>query len=565
MINTQIAEILFNMASYIEMESGKNAFFRARALKNASDVLSSFPYDLSSPEWCDASKLEKIQGIGKNTAEHIIEFIKTGKVSDYEALKSKSPVKLEELLRIQGIGPKSILKLYKELGVTDVPSLKKAAQENKISALVGFGDKKQSSILESIEFAITHSGRVSIADAEYEINKLFDFMKNDKNIIKIEVAGSLRRRKETIGDIDILVSSKSPGETMTHFVSYKNVEKVLANGETKSSIWLKSKIQVDIRLVDVDSFGAALQYFTGSKEHNVRLRNVAISKGYKLSEYGLFNRNDLKLKEGKDEKKIYEILVKNYIPPELREDQGEIDVAIKGNLPNLIKMSDIKGDLQMHTTFSDGENSIIDMTKKGIELGYEYIGITDHFGKLKIAGAIGESEFDEYLKSIRKADNLISDIKIYASGEIEISKDGELEFDNGLLKKLDYVIASVHFATKMSKDDMTKRIVKALRNPLTKILAHPTGRLIDQRPGFEFDTNEVFKVAREENVALEINAHPKRLDLNDKLTRIAIEMGCKVIINTDSHSISEMDNMKFGIDVARRGWVQKSDLLKINF
>lgn len=565
MINNQIAEILFNMASYIEMESGQNAFFRARALKNASDVLSKFPYDLSSSEWCDVSKLEKIQGIGKNTAAHIVEFIKTGKVSDYEKMKKESPVKLEELLRIQGVGPKSILKLYKELGVNDVKSLKEAALSNKISALAGFGEKKQSAILESIEFAITHSGRISIADAEYEISKLLEYMKVDLNITRIEVAGSLRRRKETIGDIDILVSSNSPKDTMAHFVSYKSVEKVLANGETKSSIWLKSKIQVDIRLVDVDAFGAALQYFTGSKEHNVKLRNVAISKGYKLSEYGLFNRKDLKVKEAADEKKIYEILVGNYIVPELREDQGEIEASENNNLPNLVTLSDIKGDLQMHTTNSDGENSILEMAKKGLELGYDYIGITDHFGKLKIANAIDESEFDAYLNSIRKADKEISGIRIYASGEIEIDKDGELEFNKKLLEKLDYVIASVHFATKMSKDDMTKRIIKALRNPLTKILAHPTGRLIDQRPGFEFDVNEIFKVAREENVAVEINAHPKRLDLNDKLTHIAIDMGCKIVINTDSHSAVEMENMKFGVDVARRGWVQKSNLLKIDF
>ena len=351
---------------------------------------------------------------------------------------------------------------------------------------------------------------------------------------------------------------------MLHFISYRNVEKILAHGATRSSIWLKSKIQVDIRLVNLDSFGAALQYFTGSKEHNVKLRNVAISKGYKLSEYGLFNRGDLKLKEGKDEKKIYEILVNNYIEPELREDQGEIESATKNSLPNLITLSDIKGDLQMHTTFSDGENSIVEMAKKGIDLGYKYIGITDHFGKLKIANAIDESGFETYLKAIRQADKETAGIKIFASGEIEIDKNGDLEFKKELLEQLDYVIAAIHFSTKMAKVEMTKRIIKALRNPLVKILAHPTGRLIDQRPGFEFDHQEVFKVAKEENVALEINAHPKRLDLNDKLTRIAIVMGCKVVINTDSHSIREMENMRFGVDVARRAWVQKDSLLMID-
>jgi len=561
MVNDDLAQIFSNMSAYMEMQSDQKAFFRSRAFRKASEVISKFPYDFADPQWyTDIEKLKKIEGIGQSTAEHIQEYVKTGKIKDYEKMKKESPVKLEELLKIQGIGPKKILKLYKELNVTDIKSLEKIANKGKIATLEGFGEKSQNNILESIKFAIINKDRVSIATAEAIITPLLLYMKQDKNLTKIEPAGSYRRKRETVGDVDILISSKDPKSTMDHFVKYKEVEKVLGHGETKSSIWLKSKIQVDVRLVDVKDFGSALQYFTGNKEHNVKLRNISISKGYKLSEYGLVDRKTEKPIESEDEKKVYELLVGHYIVPELRENLGEIEAAQANKLPNLITLKDIKGDLQMHTTHSDGINSIEEMAKKGIALGYKYIGITDHFGKLQIANAISEKEFSKYINDIRKADAKIKDIKIYASGEIEIDKDGNLEFDKDALRQLDYVIASVHFSTKMAPVDMTKRIIKALKDPLTKILAHPTGRIIGQRPGFEFDYQEVFKVAREENVALEINAHPMRLDLNNELVKMAVDLNCKIIINTDSHSIHEMDYMRYGVDVARRGWLTTKNL-----
>ena len=479
-------------------------------------------------------------------------------------MKAKSPVKLEELLKVQGIGPKKILKLYKELKVTDIESLKKAAESNEISKLEGFGDKSQGNILESIEFAITNKDRKSIALVEPEIQGIIEYLKRCSEIAKFEVVGSYRRRKETVADIDILVASSRPEDAMSYFVNFPKTEKILGHGDTKSSIWLDSKIQVDIRIIPLESFGSALQYFTGSVEHNVKLRNIAISKGYKLSEYGLFNRKTNKVVESKSEKKIYEILVSNYVEPELREDKGELDSAIKNSLPHLITLDDIKGDIQMHSTFSDGVNSIEEMAQKGIELGYKYIGISDHFGKLKIAGAIDESEFDEYLEAVREADSKVKAIKILAGGEVEIDADGNLEFAEEKLKKLDFVVAAIHFKTGMESDLMTKRIIKAVQNPLTTFLAHPTNRLIGQRPGYEFDYNQVFKEAKENNVALEINSQPLRLDLNDSHVKAASEMGCKIVINTDAHSVHEMEYMKYGLDVARRGWIEKKGLFYPN-
>ncbi len=568
MVNQQLSEIFNNMSAYCEMSDDKNAFFRARAFRKASEIIEKFPFDFAQPEWFeDLERMKKLEGIGQRIAEHIKEYVETGKIKDYENMKKESPVKLEELLKVQGVGPKTILKLYKQLGVTNIETLKSAAESGKIAELEGFGPKKEQNIIESIKFAITNKDRVSIARVEEHVDSLVKYLKPDKNILRLEVGGSFRRRKETIGDIDILISSKDPKASIDHFVKYPEIEKILGQGDTKSSIWLKSHLQIDIRVLPLKSFGAALQYFTGNKEHNVKLRNIAIAQNYKLSEYGLFERlkNDQegKMFESDDEAKIYKRLGLQYIIPELREDQGELEAAKKNQLPNVISIKNIKGDFQMHTTNSDGGNSIEEMALKCKSLGYKYMGITDHFGKLKIANAIDVSEFPKYLEDIRKADKKVDGIKIYASGEIEIDKDGDLEFPEELLKELDYVIASVHFSTKMDKKQMTERIIKALKNPLTKILAHPTGRLIGQRPGFEFDYREVFKVAREERVALEINAHPARLDLNDYLTKLAVDLGCKIVINTDSHAVIELNNMKYGIDVARRGWVQEKDLAKI--
>lgn len=561
MVNIEIANILDKMSSYVLLTEDKNAFFKARALQRASETLERFPHDLSSPEWInDINKIKSIEGIGQSIAKHIQDYVKLGYIPEYEEMKKQSPVNLEELLEIQGVGPKTVIKLYKEIGVTDLETLQTAAKNGQIADLEGFGQKSQDKILKSIEFSIKNKGRKNILDAEIEVNEILNYLSKDDNIKRVEPAGSYRRKKDTIGDIDLLAISQSPDKTMEYFVKYPKTESILNQGDTKSSIWLTSKIQMDLRILQEESFGAGMQYFTGSKEHNVRLRNHAIDKGYKLSEYGLFNRKTNELVESENEINIYQKLGLSYIEPELREDNGEIDLASKNKLPQIISQKDIKGDLHTHSTWSDGLNSIEEMVVKAKEMGYEYIGISDHFGKLKIANAIDETEFQDYIKDIKETDEKFKEIKVFASAEVEIGKDGELEFDKNLLKELDYVIASVHFSTQMSSDQMTKRIITALKNPLTKILAHPTGRIINKRPGFDFDYNEVFKVASQENVALEINSHPYRLDLKDQLVKLAIKHGCKIVINTDAHSINELEYIKYGVNVARRGWVQKQDL-----
>ena len=565
MINDQLSQIFINMGAYCEMSSEKNAFFRARAFKKASEIVSKLPFDLADPEWQDHKKLVALEGIGAKIADLILEFVKTNKINDYEDMKTQSPVNLEELLKVQGIGPKTILKLYNELGITDLESLKKAAEQNLISGLDSFGEKKQTKILESIQFSIKNKDRVTLGQAEREIEQLLAYLKLDSNIKKMEVVGSYRRKTETIGDIDILISSKNPEKTSEYFINYSGVEKILGQGETKNSVWLKSKMQVDIRLLDIDLFGSALQYFTGSKEHNVKLRQIAIERGYKLSEYGLVERDSEKMIESKSEEKIYEKILGHYIDPLLRENSGEIEAAIANKLPKLIEEKDIIGDFHMHTTNSDGAFSIEEMAQACTERGYKVMGISDHFGKLKIANAIDESGFDAYLKAIRTADAKIGTIKILASAEVEIDKEGNLEFDPMMLKQLDYVIASAHFSNGMSKADMTKRLIKAIENPLTSLIAHPRNRLINQRPGYEFDYAEVFKAAADHGVAMEINSHPSRLDLSWELIKESTKHGCKIAINTDAHHIDELANMKYGLDMGKKGWLEAKDLWVPNF
>jgi len=580
MINDEIADIIYKMSIYVEMNDDKSSFFQSRALRKGADVISEFPYDFALPEWhLDIDKLTKIEGIGKKIASYINEYVTTGKISEYERLKKESPIKLEELLHIQGLGPKKIKRLYNELGVTDIESLKVVAKKGLIAKLSGFGEKSQANILENIEFAIVNKDRISIALADNVIADLLLYLKKDKNIIQIEPAGSYRRRKETVGDLDILISSKNPEKTIKHFVSYEKVEKILGEGKTKASVWLKQKLQCDLRVVDNKSFGAALQYFTGSKEHNISIRKIAVAKGYKLSEYGLFNRNTNELIESKSETVLYNKLELSYIEPELRIGDDEIiaaknSYALKNGkvlknsptlfLPKLVKLSDIKKDLHMHTVFSDGKNTVFEMAMAAIKLGYSKIGISDHIGNLVIANPIkDENRFKKYLKTIREANESIKGIEILASGEVEVDVNGNLEFPNELLSQLDYVIAGIHMSTSMNKDTMTKRIINVLKNPNVKILAHPTGRLIGKRPPYEFDFNEVCKVAREEGVALEINAHPNRLDLNSRLVRKAKDLGCKISINTDAHSTDGLLLMKYGIDVARGGWITKVDLFDL--
>src|SRR3989344_1323955 len=562
MINQDLAQIFKNIADYIEMEDNPN-FFRVRAFRKAAESLEGYSEDISG---FNIYQLKQISGIGQALAENILEYIKTGKMEYYEQLKASSPVKLEELKKIQGMGPKRVKKLYRELGIKNVEDLKSAAEKGLISKLEGFGEKSEKSILENLKFAILNKERVRIDIALQVAESYIKYLEdNDLGIQKINYCGSLRRMKETIADIDLTVSSKDPAKTSEIFIKYPEVDKVLGHGETKSSVWLKSKIQADMRVIPVEAYGSALQYFTGSKEHNVSLRKIAIKKGYKLSEYGLFKKFSNQKVAGENEGHIYKILVKNYIEPELREDNGEIELALAGNLPKIISIDDVKGDLQMHTTHSDGAHTVDEMIEKCISLGYEFVGITDHFGSLQVANAVREDEFTEYYEDIYRAkEKYKGRIKVFIGAEINIKPKGDLDYSQKKMEKLDYVLASIHSSLEQNTELATQRYLSTLENPVIKIVGHPTGRLIQKRRGLEFDFAKVFAKASEKNVAMEINAHPMRLDLSFNLAKLAKEYGCKISINTDAHSAPELELMKYGVFVARKAGIEKENLFSIS-
>jgi len=562
MINQEIAQIFRNIANYLDMEEGQNNFFRIRAFNAAADAVENHPEDIASLNIYD---LKKIKGVGDSTAKDILEYVKNGVIPYYEELKAKSPVKLEELIKIQGMGPKRIKKLYQELGVTDLVSLKLHAEAGNIAKLDGFGEKSQASIIENLQFAIVNKERTRIDNALLIAEKYIDYLKSkDTNIVQINYGGSLRRRNETVGDIDLLVSSKDPVATSKVFVEYPEIEKVLGNGDTKSSVWLKQKIQVDLRVINDSNFGAALQYFTGSKDHNVRLRKIAISKGLKLSEYGLFRKSNDTLVASKTEKEIYEVLVNNYVEPELREDGNELDLAIDSRLPKLIDLADIKGDLQMHSTHSDGKNTMEEMVLKCIDLGYANMGFTDHFGNLYVANAVKEDGFNAYFDEILALKEKYKDkIKVLAGAEVNVKPNGDLDFTQAYLEKLDFVVASVHSSLKVDLKVATDRYLNVLDNPVVTIIGHPTGRIIGQRPGFEFNYVSVFQKSAEKGIVMEINAHPARQDLPYHLVKSAVKQGCKIQISTDAHSVNDLELMKYGVFVGRKAGLESKNLFNI--
>lgn len=574
MLNFELARIFRNMAFYLEMEG---IAFKPQAYDKAADsveILNENLADIYKKGGREA--LEKISGIGKSIAEHIIEYIKTGKIKEYEYLKKKIPVALDELTAVEGLGPKKIKVLYQKLRIKNLADLEIAAKKHRIAPLFGFGEKTERNILEGIEFLKRSKGRFLLGDILPEAREIIDKLKELKEVKQISAAGSVRRRKETIGDMDILVISSEPKKVIDYFVSLSGVIKILGKGPTKASIRLKDGFDVDLRVLDEKSFGAGLQYFTGSKEHNIILRKVAIEKGLKLSEYGLF-RGDKRI-AGENEKDIYEKLGLQWIPPELRENQGEIEAALKKELPKLIEIKDIKGDLHCHSHWGSGKGKegIKNLVALAIAKGYEYIGISDHTKFLRIERGLDERQLTEQRKYI---DDLNSKFKIpraktsFAQGkqnskfcilqgcEANIMADGSIDISDAALAKLDYVIAGVHSQLKMPKKQMTERIIKAMRNPNVDIIAHLTGRILQKREEYEVDFYEILKAAKETGTILEINAYPDRLDLKDANIRKAKEAGVKMIINTDSHQPIQLYFMEYGVFQARRGWAEKSDII----
>lgn len=531
--------------------------FKIRAYRNASRNIRELPEDIENI--AEREELLNIPGIGKDLAEKVKEYIRKGKLEYYEELKTRIPEELTDLLAIQGIGPKMLSKLNKELHVRRLEDLEKALKGNEILDLHGMGKRKIEEIKRGIQLLKESKERINIGLAlplAEEIIKEIDKTRGTEGTI---YAGSLRRMRETVGDIDILTMADDGELVIKAFTKLPIVKDILASGDTKGSIITKNGIQVDLRVVGAESYGAALQYFTGSKAHNVKLRTIALRKGLKINEYGVYKGE--KRIAGETEKEVYKSLGLSLIPPEIREDKGEIEAAIAGKLPDLIKLRDIKGDLHTHSNWSDGRASIEEMALTAFEMGYEYIALTDHSPSSRIANGLSIERLGKKKKELIEVSKRIKGIKILMGAEVDIQSDGTLDYPDHVLKELDVVIASVHIGFKMDRDTMTKRITMALRNPHVHILAHPTGRLIGERDPYEVDLDEVFKIANEHGKAIEVNSSYLRLDLNDINIKKAIDMGTKIIISTDSHHTDQMPFMRLGVATARRGWAERSNVI----
>jgi DNA polymerase (family 10) len=564
MLNFEISKIFYEIAGILEMKSvqWKPAAYRkaARSVESLQEPVE----DLYRKGGLKA--LEDLPGIGERIGKKIAEYVDTGKIKEYEKLRKQIPAEFYELIEIQSLGPKKAKILYQKLKIKSLADLEKAIKEHKIARLRGFGPKSEENILAGIELHKKRKSRMLLGEAFPIAQLLVGQLKKLKEIKDAIAGGSLRRMKETIGDIDILVIPRDnkPATTkkiMNFFTSLSEVSRVLAKGETKSTVVLKNGIQADVRVLPEKSAGAALQYFTGNVDHNVKLRGIAIKKGYKLSEYGLFDRKTNRLVAGRTEEEVYKKLGLPYIEPELRENLGEIEVAYKGKLPKLVRLSDLKGDLHTHTNWSDGSNTVEDMIESARKLGYKYIALTDHSKSDIIAKGMDEKRILKYIEAVRKTAKKYADIKVLVGSEVYIHSDGSLDYSDNILKKLDIVVVSIHRNFKMPKEQMTKRILKALSNKYVDVYAHPTARSINTREPIDFDKKQVFKFCAKNGIILEVDASPSRLDLNHTDVKEAIENGCKIVIDTDAHDQNQMRYMLFGVATARRGWAEAKDVV----
>jgi DNA polymerase (family X) len=556
MTNQEIAQFLAEIADLLDI-MGENPF-RIRSYRNGARTVNDFAEDLNGLV-SDGDDLTGVPGIGASLAEKIREIVATGKLKFLDDLKKKLPPGLPELLKIEGIGPKKAKLFYQEAGVDSIESLAKAAEAGKLHDLFRVGDKTEKKIIRAIKNYSRGIGRFRLDIGFSYAESITAYLASVPGLTELIPAGSLRRRKETIGDLDILATCRDTAPLMERFASYDKSEDVLAHGSTKSSLRLKDGLQVDLRAMNHQEFGSALLYFTGSKDHNIALRKRAIGMGLKLSEYGVFQGTESIAARTEDD--CYRALGLPWIPPELRENRGEIEAAERDELPLLIEQKEIRGDCHTHTTTSDGKNSIEEMARAAKDKGYGYIAITEHSQALRIAGGLDEKALAAHLHRIDEANRRVNGIRILKGIEVDILGDGTLDLKNDILKECEVVIASVHSRFNLSEKEMTERIIRGIKNRYVNILGHPTGRLILEREPYRVDLEKVIKVASEEGVSMEINAHPKRLDLNDIHTRMAKDMGAKLIINTDAHSISQLGLMKYGVFTARRGWLEKEDVI----
>ena len=561
MKNQEIAQILYEIAHFLEMEG---VAFKPYAYEKAALTLETLKEPIEEIYKKGGFKaLKEIPGVGESIAEKIEEYLKTGKIKYYEQLKKKTPINIEELVAVEGLGPKKAKVLYQKLGIRNLKDLEKAAKEGKIAPLFGFGPKTEKNILEGIEFLKRSKGRFLLGEILPKVKEIYEKLKSLKEVKKIDYCGSIRRMKETIGDVDFLIISKNPEKVMDFFVSLPGVVKVWGKGKTKASVRMRDGFDMDIRVVPAKSYGSALQYFTGSKEHNIVTRKIAIDKGLKLSEYGLFR--GAKMIAGETEEEIYKILGMSWIEPELRENQGEIEAALKGKLPRLIGYNDIKGDLHCHSHWDGGANSIEEVAEAAKKMGYQYIGIADHTKFLRIEHGLNEQQLAQQRKEIDKLNSKFkiqnSKFRILQGCEANILNDGSIDISDEALSKLDFVIAGIHSSFKMEKERITERMIRAMKNPHVDIISHPTGRILKRRDEYQIDFDKILRTAKETGTILEINSYPERLDLNDKNIRQAKEAGVKMVINTDSHHVDQLRFIEYGISQAKRGWAEKEDII----
>ncbi len=556
MKNQQIAKIFSEISELLELK-GENVF-RIRAYRRAAQNMDGLSKDVST---LSQEELESIPGIGKDLAGKIHEFLETGKIAKHEELKREIPGGVLQLLTVPGLGPKKAKMLFEQLKVKSVDGLEAAIRKGKLAGLPGIQKKTEENILKGIELIKKGAERLPLGRALPLAEDIVRRIKDTTPVDNIEVAGSIRRRKDTVKDIDILTTSKQPEAVMDAFVKLPHVTRVLMHGPTKSSVITEEGIQVDLRVVDADSFGAALLYFTGSKQHNIKLREMAVRAGLKISEYGVFKEPGEKRIGGKKEEDVYQALKLPFIPPELREDTGEIEAALAGKLPDLVTLDDIKGDLHVHSNWSDGSHDLDTLVQAAKKKGYSYIAITDHTKGLGVARGLDEKRLAEEIKLIDEANKKLSGFRVLKGTEIDIRSDGRLDLPDDALAGLDIVVASIHSGFKQTQSRITERLISAVRNPCVSVIAHPTGRLIGERDAYAVDMEAVLKEAAKYGVAMEINAYPLRLDLNDLHAKMAKELGVPLVISTDTHITSQFDFMTYGVSIARRGWVEKKDVL----
>ncbi|MCX6651352.1 MAG: DNA polymerase/3'-5' exonuclease PolX [Methanomassiliicoccales archaeon] len=548
--NAKVAAILEEVADLLELK--ENTFFQVRAYRRAVKEISSLTEDIK--DLYVRGHLDTVPGVGKAIHDKIVEILRTGELQYLNDLRNEFPAGLLQVMRVPDVGPKTAGRLYKELKVTNLQDLRTAAEMHQIRKLKGFGEKTEENILKGIRFLESRQGRMLLGYAFPRGKALEEHMRSC-GFELVSLGGSLRRMKETIGDIDILVGSVDAAKAMDAFVSYPQVGEVLLRGDTKTSIRLQDGVQVDLRVVVPSSYGAALQYFTGSKEHNVRMRSLAQDLGLKLNEYGVFRNADGEKVAGETEEGVYDALGLQWMPPEMREDRGEVDLARRNEVPRAVTLSDICGDLHVHSEASDGVDSVEALARAAATHGYEYLAITDHSRSLTVGNGLSVERLLENADKVHAAASVVPEVHLLTGAEVEIDEYGGLDYPPEVLGDLDLVVAAVHSRFKMPPEEMTQRLIAAVSNEHVDVLAHPTGRIIGEREGYQFDMEKVMQAAKDNGVSLEVNSFPERLDLNDVHCAMARERGVTVCVNTDSHNVRQLDYMLFGVATAKRGRV----------